>query len=133
MALKHTILAFSSSRQSLQRLPDVAKEACWLVWQLLSWKASQQQVYELAIRLNSRESRHEAIPQIGTVDKKKFTPSQSRGSRRTVDWLTCEPSAIREDLGRSVYGSSSSLRSLIVIREIERRRQLHQTLQQVKN
>ncbi|CAA9367677.1 Transcriptional regulator, PadR family [uncultured Leptolyngbya sp.] len=131
MALKHTILAFLS-RQSLSGY-DVAKEfaegfgSCF-------WKASQQQVYAELTKLEQQgKVAYEAIPQPGRLDKKIYSITE-QGQQELLDWLTqpCEPSAIREDLG--VMGLAGHLVSpQVVIREIERRRQLHlETLQQVK-
>jgi DNA-binding PadR family transcriptional regulator len=124
MALKHTILAFLS-RQPLSGY-DVAKEfaegfgSCF-------WKASQQQIYaELTKLEQQRNVTYEAIPQPGRLDKKIYSITK-QGQQELVDWLTkpCEPAALREDLG--VMGLAGHLvAEHIVIREIERRRQLHQ-------
>jgi DNA-binding PadR family transcriptional regulator len=123
MALKHTILAFLS-RQPLSGY-EVAKEfadgfgSCF-------WKASQQQVYaELAKLEQQGKVTYEAIPQSGRLDKKIYSIAE-QGQQELLDWLTkpCAPSAIREDLG--VMGLAGHLvASQVVIREIERRRQLH--------
>lgn len=123
MALKHTILAFLS-RQPLSGY-DVAKEfaegfgSCF-------WKASQQQVYaELAKLEQQGKVTYEAIPQPGRLDKKIYSITE-QGRQELLDWLTkpSEPSVIREDLG--VMGLAGHLVSpQVVIREIERRRQLH--------
>ncbi len=131
MALKHTILAFLS-RQPLSGY-DVAKEfgegfgSCF-------WKASQQQVYAELTKLEQQGNvTYEAIPQSGRLDKKIYSITE-QGQQKLLDWLTkpCEPTAIREDLG--VMGLAGHLvSSSIVIREIERRRQLHiEMVQQVK-
>lgn len=131
MALKHTILAFLS-RQPLSGY-DVAKEfaegfgSCF-------WKASQQQVYAELTKLEQQGSvTYEAIPQLGRLDKKIYSIT-AQGQQELLDWLTkpCEPSAIREDLG--VMGLAGHLvPSQVVVREIERRRQLHfEMVQQVK-
>ncbi|MBD2038570.1 PadR family transcriptional regulator [Leptolyngbya sp. FACHB-321] len=123
MALKHTILAFLS-RHPLSGY-DVAKEfaegfgSCF-------WKASQQQVYAELTKLEQQGSvSYEAIPQAGRLDKKIYSITE-QGQQELLNWLTqpCEPSAIREDLG--VMGLAGHLVSpQVVIREIERRRQLH--------
>jgi DNA-binding PadR family transcriptional regulator len=123
MALKHTILAFLS-RHPLSGY-DVAKEfaegfgSCF-------WKASQQQVYaELAKLEQQGNVVYEAIPQSGRLDKKIYSITD-QGQQELIDWLTkpCEPAAIREDLG--VMGLAGHLvPSQVVLREIERRRQLH--------
>ena len=123
MALKHTILAFLS-RQPLSGY-DVAKEfaegfgSCF-------WKASQQQVYAELTKLEQQGSvTYEAIPQPGRLDKKIYSIT-NQGQQELLDWLAkpCEPAAIREDLG--VMGLAGHLvPSQGVIREIERRRQLH--------
>lgn len=131
MALKHTILAFLS-RQPLSGY-DVAKEfaegfgSCF-------WKASQQQVYAELTKLEQQGSvSYEAIPQPGRLDKKIYSITE-QGQQELLDWLIkpCEPAAIREDLG--VMGLAGHLvSSQVVVREIERRRQLHvEMLQQVK-
>jgi DNA-binding PadR family transcriptional regulator len=131
MALKHTILAFLS-RQSLSGY-DVAKEfaegfgSCF-------WKASQQQIYAELTKLEQQgHVTYEAIPQQGRLDKKIYSITEA-GYQELVNWLTkpCEPSAIREDLG--VMGLAGHLvPPQVVIREIERRRQLHlEMVQQVK-
>jgi DNA-binding PadR family transcriptional regulator len=123
MALKHTILAFLS-RQPLSGY-DVAKEfaegfgSCF-------WKASQQQVYAELTKLERQGSViYEAIPQPGRLDKKIYSITD-QGQQELLDWLIkpCEPAAIREDLG--VMGLAGHLiSSQVVLREIERRRQLH--------
>ena len=131
MALKHTILAFLS-RQPLSGY-DVAKEfaegfgSCF-------WKASQQQVYAELTKLEQQGSVvYEAIPQPGRLDKKIYSITD-QGQQELLDWLIkpCEPAAIREDLG--VMGLAGHLvPSAVVVREIERRRQLHfEILQQAK-
>ena len=131
MALKHTILAFLS-RQPLSGY-DVAKEfaegfgSCF-------WKASQQQVYAELMKLEQQGSvSYEAIPQPGRLDKKIYSITD-QGQQELLDWLTkpCEPAAIREDLG--VMGLAGHLvPSQVVLREIERRRQLHvEMVQHVK-
>lgn len=131
MALKQTILAFLS-RQPLSGY-DVAKEfaegfgSCF-------WKASQQQIYaELAKLEQQGRVTYEAIPQPGRLDKKIYSITE-QGRQELLDWLTqpCEPAAIREDLG--VMGLAGHLvPTQVVIREIERRRQLHVAMaQQVK-
>lgn len=131
MALKHTILAFLS-RQPMSGY-DVAKEfaegfgSCF-------WKASQQQIYAELTKLEQQGSvTYEAIPQPGRLDKKIYSITK-KGRQELLDWLTkpCEPTAIREDLG--VMGLAGHLVSpQVVIRELERRRQLHlETLQQAK-
>jgi DNA-binding PadR family transcriptional regulator len=131
MALKHTILAFLS-RQPLSGY-EVAKEfaegfgSCF-------WKASQQQVYAELTKLEQQGSvTYEAIPQPGRLDKKIYSVTE-QGLQELTDWLTkpCEPTAIREDLG--VMGLAGHLVShQAIIREIERRRQLHvEILQHVK-
>jgi DNA-binding PadR family transcriptional regulator len=131
MALKHTILAFLC-RQPLSGY-EVAKEfaegfgSCF-------WKASQQQIYaELAKLEQQGDVTYEAIPQPGRLDKKIYSITE-QGQQELLNWLTkpCEPSAIREDLG--VMGLAGHLvPSQVVIREIERRRQLHLGMvQQVK-
>jgi DNA-binding PadR family transcriptional regulator len=131
MALKHTILAFLS-RHPLSGY-DVAKEfadgfgSCF-------WKASQQQIYaELAKLEQQGRVTYEAIPQPGRLDKKIYAITE-QGQQELLEWLTkpCEPTAIREDLG--VMGLAGHLvPSQVVIREIERRRQLHtEMLQQVE-
>lgn len=123
MALKHTILAFLS-RQPLSGY-EVAKEfaegfgSCF-------WKASQQQIYAELAKLEQQGSvSYEAIPQPGRLDKKIYSITE-QGQRDLTDWLTkpSEPMAIREDLG--VMGLAGHLVPYqVVIREIERRRQLH--------
>jgi DNA-binding PadR family transcriptional regulator len=131
MALKHTILAYLS-RQPMSGY-DVAKEfaegfgSCF-------WKASQQQVYAELTKLEQQGNvTYEAIPQLGRLDKKIYSITES-GRQELLGWLTkpCEPSAIREDLG--VMGLAGHLvDAQVVIREIERRRQLHlEMVQQVK-
>lgn len=131
MALRHTILAFLS-RQPLSGY-DVAKEfaegfgSCF-------WKASQQQVYAELAKLEQKGSvTYDAIPQAGRLDKKIYSLT-SQGQQELLDWLTkpCKPTVMREDLG--VMGLAGHLVSSdVVMREIERRRQLHfETLQQVK-
>ena len=131
MALKHTILAFLA-RQPLSGY-DVAKEfaegfgSCF-------WKASQQQIYAELTKLEQQgHVTYEAIPQPGRLDKKIYSITE-QGQQELVNWLTkpCEPTAIREDLG--VMGLAGHLvPSQVVIREIERRRQLHvEMVQQVK-
>ena len=131
MALKHTILAFLS-RQPLSGY-DVAKVfaegfgSCF-------WKASQQQVYAELTKLEQQGSvTYEAIPQPGRLDKKIYSITD-QGHQELLDWLAkpCEPAAIREDLG--VMGLAGHLvPSQGVIREIERRRQLHlEMVQHVK-
>ena len=131
MALKHTILAFLS-RQPLSGY-DVAKEfaegfgSCF-------WKASQQQVYAELTKLVQHDNvTYEAIPQPGRLDKKIYSITE-QGQQELLNWLTkpCQPTAIREDLG--VMGLAGHLvSSQVVIREIERRRQLHvEMVQQVK-
>jgi DNA-binding PadR family transcriptional regulator len=123
MALKHTILAFLS-RQPLSGY-EVAKEfaegfgSCF-------WKASQQQIYAELTKLEQQGSvTYEAIPQPGRLDKKIYAITD-QGLQDLMDWLIkpCEPTAIREDLG--VMGLAGHLIPPgAVIREIERRRQLH--------
>jgi DNA-binding PadR family transcriptional regulator len=123
MALKHTILAFLS-RQPLSGY-DVAKEfadgfgSCF-------WKASQQQIYAELTKLEQQGSvTYAAIPQPGRLDKKIYSITD-QGHQELLDWISkpCEPAAIREDLG--VMGLAGHLISeQQVIREIERRRQLH--------
>ncbi len=128
MALKHTILAFLS-RQPLSGY-DVAKEfaegfgSCF-------WKASQQQIYAELTKLEQQGSvTYEAIPQPGRLDKKIYSIAE-QGQQELIEWLSkpCEPAALREDLG--VMGLAGHLvPSPIVIREIERRRQLHSEMVQ---
>ncbi len=123
MALKHTILAFLS-RQPLSGY-DIAKEfddgfgSCF-------WKASQQQVYaELAKLEQQGDVAYEAIPQPGRLDKKIYSITE-QGQHELVTWLMkpTEPTAIREDLG--VMGLAGHLiPGQMVLRELERRRQLH--------
>lgn len=131
MALKHTILAFLS-RQPLSGY-EVAKEfaegfgSCF-------WKASQQQVYAELTKLEQQGCvTYEAIPQPGRLDKKIYSITDA-GQAELLDWLTkpCEPTAIREDLG--VMGLAGHLvPHQVVMRELERRRQLHESMaQQVK-
>ncbi len=124
MALKHTILAFLS-RQPLSGY-DVAKEfaegfgSCF-------WKASQQQIYAELTKLEQQGSvTYEAIPQPGRLDKKIYSIAE-QGNKELIEWLSkpCEPAALREDLG--VMGLAGHLvPSSMMIREIERRKQLHQ-------
>jgi len=132
MALKHTILAFLS-RQSLSGY-EVAKEfaegfgSCF-------WKASQQQIYAELSKLDQQGNViYEAIPQAGRLDKKIYSITE-QGQKELTDWLMkpTEPTAIREDLG--VMGLAGHLvPPQIMIREIERRRQLHADMVlQVKN
>jgi DNA-binding PadR family transcriptional regulator len=126
MALKHTILAFLS-RQPMSGY-DVAKEfaegfgSCF-------WKASQQQVYAELTKLEQQgKVTYEAIPQPGRLNKKIYSITE-QGQQDLLDWLTkpSEPTAIREDLG--VMGLAGHLVSpQVVIREIERRRQLHREM-----
>lgn len=126
MALKHTILAFLS-RQPLSGY-EIAKEfadgfgSCF-------WKASQQQVYAELNKLEPQGSvTYEAIPQPGRLDKKIYSITEL-GLQELKDWLTqpSEPTAIREDLG--VMGLAGHLVSpRVMIREIDRRRHLHQEL-----
>lgn len=123
MALKHTILAFLS-RRPLSGY-EVAKEftegfgSCF-------WKASQQQIYaELAKLEQQGYVTYKAIPQPGRLDKKIYSIT-AQGHQVLTGWLTqpSEPAAIREDLG--VMGLAGHLvPHTVVIREIERRRQLH--------
>jgi len=131
MALKHTILAFLS-RQPMSGY-DVAKEfaegfgSCF-------WKASQQQIYAELTKLEQQGNvSYEAIPQPGRLDKKIYSITE-QGQQELIDWLAkpCEPTAMREDLG--VMGLAGHLvSSQVVIREIERRRQLHlEMVEQVK-
>lgn len=131
MALKHTILAFLS-RQPLSGY-EVTKEivegfgGCF-------WKASQQQVYAELTKLEQQGYvTYEAVPQPGRLDKKIYSITE-QGKQELTDWLTrpTEPTAIREDLG--VIGLAGHLvSSQVVIREIERRQQLHaQMVQQAK-
>ena len=131
MALKHTILAFLL-RQPLSGY-DVAKEfaegfgSCF-------WKASQQQVYAELTKLEQQGSiTYKAIPQPGRLDKKIYSIT-TQGQQELTDWLTqpTEPTAIREDLG--VMGLAGHLvPHQAMIREIDRRRQLHaERAQQVK-
>jgi DNA-binding PadR family transcriptional regulator len=131
MALKHTILAFLS-RQPLSGY-EVAKEfaegfgSCF-------WKASQQQIYAELTKLEQQGSvTYEAIPQPGRLDKKIYSIT-AQGLEDLKEWLTkpSEPAAIREDLG--VMGLAGHLvPKQVVMREIERRRQLHSEMaQQVK-
>jgi len=104
---------------------DVAKEfaegfgSCF-------WKASQQQVYTELTKLEQQGSvTYESIPQPGRLDKKIYSITD-QGQQELLDWLIkpCEPTAIREDLG--VMGLAGHLvPSQVMIREIERRRQLH--------
>lgn len=128
MALKHTILAFLS-RQPLSGY-EVAKEfaegfgGCF-------WKASQQQVYaELAKLEQQGRVTYEVIPQPGRLDKKIYSIT-SEGQEDLINWLTqpTEPTAIREDLG--VIGLAGHLvPSQVVVREIERRQNLHRSMAQ---
>jgi len=131
MALKHTILAFLS-RQPLSGY-EIAKEfaegfgSCF-------WKASQQQVYAELMKLEQQGNViYEAIPQAGRLDKKIYSITD-QGQQELINWLTkpCEPTAIREDLG--VMGLAGHLvPSQVVLREMERRRQLHaEAVQHVK-
>ncbi len=131
MALKHTILAFLS-RQPLSGY-EVAKElaegfgSCF-------WKASQQQVYAELTKLEQQGSViFEAIPQPGRLDKKIYSITH-QGLQELTEWLTqpSEPTAIREDLG--VVGLAGHLVAVeVVIREMERRRQLHaEMVQQIE-
>ncbi len=123
MTLKHTILAFLS-RQPMSGY-EVAKElaegfgGCF-------WKASQQQVYGELTKLEQQERvTYEAIPQAGRLDKKIYSIT-AQGQKELTDWLTqpTEPTVIREDLG--VMGVAGHLVPTgVMIREIERRRQLH--------
>lgn len=131
MALKQTILAFLC-RQSLSGY-EIAKEfeegfgSCF-------WKASQQQIYAELTKLEQQGNiTYQAIPQPGRLDKKIYSIAE-KGHQELVDWLMkpSEPTAIREDLG--VMGLAGHLVPVeVMIREIERRRQLHaQKLQQVQ-
>jgi len=123
MALKHTILAFLS-RQSLSGY-EIAKEfdegfgSCF-------WKASQQQIYaELAKLEQQGDISYEAIPQPGRLDKKIYSITE-QGQQELIAWLMkpTEPTAIREDLG--VMGLAGHLvPAPAIVRELERRRQLH--------
>jgi DNA-binding PadR family transcriptional regulator len=128
MALKHTILAFLS-RQPLSGY-DVAKEfaegfgSCF-------WKASQQQIYA---ELNKLEQQgdvcYEAIPQPGRLDKKIYSITP-QGHQELTHWLTqpSEPTVMREDLG--VMGLAGHLvPKQVVLKEIDRRRQLHHQMAQ---
>jgi DNA-binding PadR family transcriptional regulator len=128
MALKHTILAFLA-RQPLSGY-EVAKEfaegfgSCF-------WKASQQQIYA---ELNKLEQQgdvcYEAIPQPGRLDKKIYSITP-QGHQELTDWLAqpSEPTVIREDLG--VMGLAGHLvPKQVVLKEIDRRRQLHSTMAQ---
>ncbi|MCU0565546.1 MAG: PadR family transcriptional regulator [Oculatellaceae cyanobacterium Prado106] len=131
MALKHTLLALLS-RQPLSGY-EVAKEfaegfgSCF-------WKASQQQIYAELTKLEQQGGiTYEAITQPGRLDKKIYSITPE-GLQDLTDWLIkpSEPAAIREDLG--VIGLAGHLIShRVVVREIERRRQIHaEKLQQVK-
>jgi DNA-binding PadR family transcriptional regulator len=131
MALKHTILAFLS-RQPLSGY-DVAKEfaegfgSCF-------WKASQQQVYAELAKLEQQGSvTFKAIPQPRRLDKKIYSITE-QGHQELIQWLVkpSEPTAIREDLG--VIGLAGHLvPPQAVLREIERRQQIHaELLHQVK-
>ncbi|MBE9038304.1 PadR family transcriptional regulator [aff. Roholtiella sp. LEGE 12411] len=123
MALKHAILAFLS-RQPLSGY-EVAKEfdegfgSCF-------WKASQQQVYvELGKLEQQGNVTYEAIPQPGRLDKKIYSIT-TQGQKELTNWLMkpTEPTTIREDLG--VIGLAGHLIDIeVIVREIERRRQLH--------
>lgn len=131
MALKHTILAFLS-RQPLSGY-EIAKEfaegfgSCF-------WKASQQQVYAELTKLEQQgHVTYEAIPQPGRLDKKIYSLTE-QGLQELTRWLVqpSEPSPIREDLG--VMGLAGHLVAReVVVREIQRRRQLHaETLQRAQ-
>jgi DNA-binding PadR family transcriptional regulator len=123
MALRHTILAYLS-RQPLSGY-EIAKEfaegfgSCF-------WKASQQQVYAELTKLEQQGYvTYEAIPQPGRLDKKIYSLTET-GLKELTSWLVkpSEPSPIREDLG--VIGLAGHLVSKqVVVREIQRRRQLH--------
>jgi DNA-binding PadR family transcriptional regulator len=123
MALKHAILAFLS-RQPLSGY-EVAKEFdegfgnCF-------WRASQQQVYvELGKLEKQGNVTYEAIPQPGRLDKKIYSLT-IQGHKELTNWLMkpTEPTTIREDLG--VIGLAGHLIDIeVIVREIERRRQLH--------
>jgi DNA-binding PadR family transcriptional regulator len=123
MALKHAILAFLS-RQPLSGY-EVAKEfdegfgGCF-------WKASQQQVYAELGKLEQQNNvTYEAIPQPGRLDKKIYSIT-TQGQEELTNWLMkpTEPTTIREDLG--VIGLAGHLIDVeVIVREIERRRQLH--------
>ncbi|MFK0732859.1 MAG: PadR family transcriptional regulator [Gloeotrichia echinulata HAB0833] len=123
MALKHAILAFLS-RQPLSGY-EVTKEfdegfgSCF-------WKASQQQVYvELGKLEQQGNVTYEAIPQPGRLDKKIYSIT-TQGQIEVTNWLMnpTEPTPIREDLG--VIGLAGHLVDVkVIVREIERRRQLH--------
>jgi len=123
MALKHTLLAFLT-RESLSGY-EIAKEfdegfgSCF-------WKASQQQIYaELAKLEQQGDITYEAIPQSGRLDKKIYTLTE-QGQAALIAWLMqpTEPTPIREDLG--VIGLGGHLVPPEgILREIERRRQLH--------
>lgn len=124
MALKHTILAFLC-RQSLSGY-EVAREfaegfgSCF-------WKASQQQIYAELNKLEQQGNvTYEAIPQPGRLDKKIYSITE-QGLAELKEWLMqpTEPTAIREDLG--VIGLAGYLLPKeVVLKELERRRELHQ-------
>lgn len=123
MALKHAILAFLS-RQPLNGY-ELAKEfeegfgSCF-------WKASQQQVYvELGKLEQQGHVTYNTIPQPGRLDKKIYSITL-QGEQELTHWLMkpTEPTTIREDLG--VIGLAGHLIDTeVIVREIQRRRQLH--------
>ncbi len=123
MALKHTLLAYLA-RASLSGY-EIAKEfeegfgSCF-------WRASQQQIYaELAKLEQQGDISYEAIPQPGRLDKKIYSLSE-QGRQQLIAWLgqPTEPTVIREDLG--VLGLAGHLvPKEVMVREIERRQQLH--------
>lgn len=123
MALRHTLLAFLS-RQPLSGY-ELAKEFAEGLGRCF-WKASQQQIYaELARMEQQGQITYEAIPQPGRLDKKIYSVTP-QGLEHLITWLAqpCEPTVIREDLG--VMGLAGHLVDPeVVIREIERRRQVH--------
>jgi DNA-binding PadR family transcriptional regulator len=123
MALAHTILTVLSEHPASGY--DLSKQfeetvSCY-------WQASQQQIYRELSKMEAKGwVSFELVPQAGKPDKKIYdiTPA---GRQELQRWYVqpTEPTPIREDLLVKVLGGAH-LPNDSLIRELQRRRQVHQ-------
>ncbi|WP_414545135.1 PadR family transcriptional regulator [Nostoc sp. CCY0012] len=91
------------------------------------WQATSQQIYrELARMQDKHWVEVEVLPQSARPDKKIYSLTDT-GKQELISWIAepSEPTAIREELLVKVR-SGFIVPEDILIREIERRKQLHQ-------
>jgi DNA-binding PadR family transcriptional regulator len=91
------------------------------------WQATSQQIYRELARMQEQGLVDvEIMPQTGRPDKKVYSLNQ-KGKEELIQWLALpsEPTSVREGLLLKVRGGFL-VPEAVIIREIERRLQIHQ-------